>query len=377
MGSSPRVRGTLQRRRCQRTIPGIIPACAGNTGSSSEKHSYGWDHPRVCGEHSRRVRLGGYRRGSSPRVRGTPGAAALNALYPGIIPACAGNTSTTRARRCRPRDHPRVCGEHAHVRAVEAADEGSSPRVRGTPGMAEAGQAHHGIIPACAGNTRDGRSGAGTPWDHPRVCGEHHLVQRERLLRQGSSPRVRGTQDRTGRHRHDPGIIPACAGNTVVFSNECRFSQDHPRVCGEHPGLLVLPKDTTGSSPRVRGTHPPMVLRPVPDGIIPACAGNTSTFLRSRSTARDHPRVCGEHVTVADLDHPDLGSSPRVRGTLGIPASIMLAAGIIPACAGNTHIVPSTSWNMRDHPRVCGEHLDSKGKDVTAKGSSPRVRGTL
>ena len=188
------------------------------------------------------------------------------------------------------------------------------------------------------------------------MCGEHHLVQRERLLRQGSSPRVRGTQDRTGRHRHDPGIIPACAGNTVVFSNECRFSQDHPRVCGEHPGLLVLPKDTTGSSPRVRGTHPPMVLRPVPDGIIPACAGNTRPCGPRCCSPRDHPRVCGEHEPVGMSYIECLGSSPRVRGTQMMGGDLRSADGIIPACAGNTCRTRSPRQCARDHPRVCGEH---------------------
>ena len=214
---------------------------------------------------------------------------------------------------------------------------GSSPRVRGTPWRIERDPLFYGIIPACAGNTGSSSEKHSYGWDHPRVCGEHSRRVRLGGYRRGSSPRVRGTQDRTGRHRHDPGIIPACAGNTVVFSNECRFSQDHPRVCGEHPGLLVLPKDTTGSSPRVRGTHPPMVLRPVPDGIIPACAGNTSTFLRSRSTARDHPRVCGEHSAMRAALLFAAGSSPRVRGTRAGRNVVHRMPGIIPACAGNTN----------------------------------------
>ena len=175
-GSSPRVRGTRHEGNQKIAQLGIIPACAGNTYPAWCHLRIMRDHPRVCGEHKPRRRQPTARPGSSPRVRGTRALAEVAVDEQGIIPACAGNTSTTRARRCRPRDHPRVCGEHAHVRAVEAADEGSSPRVRGTPGMAEAGQAHHGIIPACAGNTRDGRSGAGTPWDHPRVCGEHRGI---------------------------------------------------------------------------------------------------------------------------------------------------------------------------------------------------------
>ena len=275
MGSSPRVRGTLQRRRCQRTIPGIIPACAGNTGSSSEKHSYGWDHPRVCGEHfySRFGMLAEWL--SSPRVRGTLRPQGRDAAGPGIIPACAGNTRTYAPSKPLTRDHPRVCGEH----------QGWQKR------------------------------------------GRHTM---------GSSPRVRGTQDRTGRHRHDPGIIPACAGNTVVFSNECRFSQDHPRVCGEHIHQWSCALCLTGSSPRVRGTRALSCARVPRPGIIPACAGNTRPCGPRCCSPRDHPRVCGEHEPVGMSYIECLGSSPRVRGTPAGRARPVNAPGIIPACAGNT-----------------------------------------
>ena len=51
----------------------------------------------------------------------------------GIIPAYAGNTSTGPRRTHRPRDHPRVCGEHC----VVGGELGDEP----------------GIIPAYAGNT--------------------------------------------------------------------------------------------------------------------------------------------------------------------------------------------------------------------------------
>ena len=71
-------------------------------------------------------------------------------------------------------------------------------------------------------------------------------------------------------------------------------------------------------------------------GIIPACAGNT----RSRSClcpfARDHPRVCGEHLAHFDDEMGIEGSSPRVRGTPALTEQLSNAFGIIPACAGNT-----------------------------------------
>ena len=74
---------------------------------------------------------------------------------------------------------------------------------------------------------------------------------------------------------------------------------DHPRVCGEHPALFCAMFCTLGSSPRVRGTRDDAVVVLGHDGIIPACAGNTSAYRLVSSATWDHPRVCGEHAAFA------------------------------------------------------------------------------
>ena len=91
-----------------------------------------------------------------------------------------------------------------------------------------------GIIPACAGNTRDQSGQISASRDHPRVCGEHTVSACRCASRSGSSPRVRGTLHDPRRPVRHPGIIPACAGNTAVVSSAWLLVGDHPRVCGEH-----------------------------------------------------------------------------------------------------------------------------------------------
>ena len=233
-GSSPRVRGTPAHGN--RAIGGcrIIPACAGNTawpavsrgrfmGSSPRVRGtrnlffrlfFSRDHPRVCGEHEMALTDEDIMRGSSPRVRGTPELRYKYEVNGGIIPACAGNTSTTRERRCRPRDHPRVCGEHSLAAYTITLNPGSSPRVRGTPELRYKYEVNGGIIPACAGNTSTTRERRCRPRDHPRVCGEHYKYDRDK--------------------RFAAGIIPACAGNTLRHLLGGITPRDHPRVCGEH-----------------------------------------------------------------------------------------------------------------------------------------------
>ena len=153
---------------------------------------------------------------------------------------------------------------------------GSSPRVRGTPPMTRTRAMRPGIIPACAGNTSRAPSFSDTCRDHPRVCGEHRRLLACPPSFGGSSPRVRGTQLRVVEDAPCLGIIPACAGNTSYDKNAGDATGDHPRVCGEHVQGPVLFGHLPGSSPRVRGTQEAAGLSAVLRGIIPACAGNTS-----------------------------------------------------------------------------------------------------
>ena len=151
-------------------------------------------------------------------------------------------------------------------------------------------------------------------------------------------------------------IIPACAGNIAARCAPCSPGRDHPRACGEHWLLARSACSTSGSSPRVRGTSLHDLLPPHGDGIIPACAGNMFGFCAFARSAWDHPRVCGEHSVVSAWILQSRGSSPRVRGTPPSNSGYNSLHGIIPACAGNTTTTPWRRPTRRDHPRVCGEH---------------------
>ena len=212
--------------------------------------------------------------------------------------------------------------------------------------------------------------------DHPRVCGEHfHDPYTGRTMR-GSSPRVRGTPGRGCGGRSRRRIIPACAGNTRTPRGFRTGRRDHPRVCGEHSPHDLPGAPHQGSSPRVRGTRPHRPRWHSGQGIIPACAGNTWTEGLRPGDAGDHPRVCGEHAPPLACLFDARGSSPRVRGTLRRRRRARAEIGIIPACAGNTAYVLSAFSSSRDHPRVCGEHELPELRQAAIRGSSPRVRGT-
>ena len=111
----------------------------------------------------------------------------------------------------------------------------------------------------------------------------------------------------------------------------------HPRVCGERILQAIIANTDVGSSPRVRGTLLGRTDTNIKRRFIPACAGN----------AQSPPPLA---VLLS-------GSSPRVRGTLVLSQAHDLAGRFIPACAGNA------ASCLFAQSRACG--------------SSPRVRGTL
>ena len=167
---------------------------------------------------------------------------------------------------------------------------------------------------------------------------------------------MRGTPRCAAVRAHPIGIIPAYAGNTLVVSLTVSPSRDHPRVCGEHLTENEAHRVGEGSSPRMRGTRERLPACKGVEGIIPAYAGNTMIVPVPHIHWRDHPRVCGEHTIIIIRHRSSRGSSPRMRGTLADLPFDVLAFGIIPAYAGNTTkhgTAPVPAW---DHPRVCGEH---------------------
>ena len=131
-----------------------------------------------------------------------------------------------------------------------------------------------------------------------------------------------------------------------------------------------------GSSPRVRGTlfryaHQRPGIR-----FIPAGAGNTWASDVAEGNRSVHPRGCGEHLKTGPGMEMGFGSSPRVRGTLLVAVSLIVAMRFIPAGAGNTLIARRSASAFAVHPRGCGEHSRAPISHRSFSGSSPRVRGT-
>ena len=145
--------------------------------------------------------------------------------------------------------------------------------------------------------------------------GEHRYEYSLLVMFSGSSPLARGTPVCHFFILLQLGIIPACAGNTISLNLPLRSSQDHPRLRGEHVQQGTVLRGHSGSSPLARGTRPNLRTDLPCQGIIPACAGNTSMRRMIRLGSRDHPRLRGEHSTPSLTMLSWWGSSPLARGT--------------------------------------------------------------
>ena len=99
-------------------------------------------------------------------------------------------------------------------------------------------------------------------------------------------------------------IIPACAGSTLTMSTIARIYGDHPRMRGEHVSMRSMNFCCGGSSPHARGAPFRGLWLPRPRGIIPACAGSTQCTRFWDFTARDHPRMRGEHARPSATSPP-------------------------------------------------------------------------
>ena len=248
-------------------------------------------------------------------------------------------------------------GEHIIPTEIIAVHNGSSPLARGTPDLTLTQIADQRIIPACAGNTWSKCRCWWCFWDHPRLRGEHCSVGSHHSPSRGSSPLARGTRFPESASSPGVGIIPACAGNTLVVPPASGQNTDHPRLRGEHCGRVMPDCPASGSSPLARGTPSTPSWSDRQPRIIPACAGNTSERLGESTPFRDHPRLRGEHSDYGCETGEGHGSSPLARGTPPTRRRSFTHHRIIPACAGNTAGKDSIAAWLADHPRLRGEHV--------------------
>ena len=209
------MRGKRTAYEIQKGVGGITPAHAGKTRSHRKAPRSSRDHPRACGENPFILPGGEAFPGSPPRMRGKLFVWEEGEARAGITPAHAGKTAALHASTMLWRDHPRACGENSGMDVALMMTQGSPPRMRGKPLLADFLPDLFGITPAHAGKTARKRRRVACGRDHPRACGENYNKAVGYHIKQGSPPRMRGKLRNQLRIEADSGITPAHAGKTL------------------------------------------------------------------------------------------------------------------------------------------------------------------
>ncbi len=232
------------------------------------------------------------------------------------------------------------------------------------------------FIPTHVGNTCSYRSTRSPTSVHPHACGEHGGHRHRIPSRFGSSPRMWGTQQRTAGGFHHFRFIPTHVGNTCLTAAWKRHLSVHPHACGEHQYWTTTSTVASGSSPRMWGT--PRLRSFVRPGarFIPTHVGNTRHGSQTLTSHPVHPHACGEHVNCPINYGHQLGSSPRMWGTLFEGRSLLEPGRFIPTHVGNTSPGTLATDHRSVHPHACGEHRLGLSSHPLLRGSSPRLWGT-
>ena len=165
---------------------------------------------------------------------------------------------------------------------------------------------------------------------------------------------MRGKRDVGHAQVHDGRIIPAHAGQTRSARSPAKPPPDHPRACGANNTGPAQAASDIGSSPRMRGKPMAEIERQAAMRIIPAHAGQTSGHPAWSVPGTDHPRACGANAQWSFGRRLQVGSSPRMRGKLGVTSESTAQQRIIPAHAGQTATTAKPCGIRSDHPRACG-----------------------
>ena len=151
---------------------------------------------------------------------------------PRIIPAHAGQTHRMQRGFMAGPDHPRACGANVHTAYQLRFPAGSSPRMRGKRLHDRCHRQRGRIIPAHAGQTTTTSILTYLITDHPRACGANSVSTSSSYACAGSSPRMRGKQRGIRTRKKADRIIPAHAGQTGRPLLQAVPAADHPRACG-------------------------------------------------------------------------------------------------------------------------------------------------
>ena len=333
-GSPPLARGARHPQRGAGRSRGLTPARAGSTGVVLPDGRFLWAHPRSRGEHLALDDRTVEAVGSPPLARGARDGAADGADLRRLTPARAGSTLCCVRGQAPRRAHPRSRGEHHWVNLERILGEGSPPLARGALPHTREPVTPRRLTPARAGSTAGAGFESSRRQAHPRSRGEHSSAPARETRPGGSPPLARGALVRPGRAECRARLTPARAGSTAGARPAAVGAGAHPRSRGEHDCGHVAHRKGEGSPPLARGALARARRQVVLVRLTPARAGSTAVNSSAYTSAWAHPRSRGEHWSVLWQVVIGVGSPPVARGARALPFAAFSLYGSPPLARG-------------------------------------------
>ena len=276
----------------------------------------------------------------------------------------------------QPTVHPHACGEHETHPTKPLTSCGSPPRMWGTPVCSWALPERVRFTPTHVGNTAIGGKRAARPPVHPHACGEHTMLPVHGDNVRGSPPRMWGTPQQPSPHCRTHRFTPTHVGNTMPSALTVFFPSVHPHACGEHGALRPYGHSKNGSPPRMWGTQLEIRSTDILSRFTPTHVGNTTGDNCGRRSRPVHPHECGEHLNRPCATNWLSGSPPRMWGTLLRRSKSSDNLRFTPTHVGNTVCSVCRYARLTVHPHACGEHTQLTSLRRLRNGSPPRMWGT-
>ena len=213
-----------------------------------------------------------------------------------------------------------------------------------------------------------------TSKDHPHIRGTNATCSSSSFSIQGSSPHTRDKYVKKNFHHFLSGIIPAYAGQICKINIHIIIFQDHPRIRGTNGKWDIEYKPVKGSSPHTRDKYFGKLIPQDWRRIIPAYAGQIPLLVLPFTIPWDHPRIRGTNLWNLHFAIILGGSSPHTRDKSLLHSPLRTGYRIIPAYAGQMPPTSGAGNSFPDHPRIRGTNLSMRCKYLIYPGSSPHTR---
>ena len=324
---------------------------------SIRRHLIDAVYPRVGGGASASAIAARSGDGLSPRGRGSPRTPLGDQRILGSIPAWAGEPVWSSHASCRARVYPRVGGGAQPSTILSVIREGLSPRGRGSRQARQSANRKHRSIPAWAGEPGIVSAKMVASSGRPRsIPAWAGEPLWENWSRGGDKvyPRVGGGASSRARPGSNKTGLSPRGRGSLRSGGQARHQSRSIPAWAGEPRPARPSRVTRGLSPRGRGSPKEPLKRIQRTRSIPAWAGEPDNGIRRRERLGVYPRVGGGARFRRLGRWMCNGLSPRGRGSRGAAAERGVHGGSIPAWAGEPRCCSACCSTIQVYPRVGG-----------------------